>query len=277
MDIVGIDIGGTKTSIGLVDIQKGIVLSKKIIPSKKFKDDKKNLENIISNTIELIGNKKIKNIGIGVPELINNKGLIKGNYNFNWNNKKLDNFFPNKYKVIVDSDVRCHLRAEKFYGHGQKYKNFIYINIGTGLSYSHFKNNQIYEGANGYAIHFASSKITLYNPLNKKKISLVPEDFYSGKAITKFFREFKQSKKQDILLNNIADSLASLIGNLINSIDPELIVMGGGVVNNNLKFRNLLIKYTRKYILAKDVKKIKILISKLKEETGLLGAAAVFK
>ena len=277
MNVAGIDIGGTKTSIGIVDIKKGKVLSKIIIPSKKFKDDKKNLDNIINTTIKLIDNKKIKNIAIGVPELINNKGVIKGNYNFNWKNKKLINFFPNKYNVIVDSDVRCHLRAEKFYGHGQKFKNFIYINIGTGLSYSHFKNNQIYTGANGYAIHFASSKITLYNPVNNKKISLIPENFYSGKAIMTFLKKFKQSKKQDLLLNNIADSLGSLIGNLINSIDPELIVMGGGVVNNNFKFRNLLIKYTRNYILSEDVKKIKILISKLKDDTGLLGAAAVFK
>ena len=53
--------------------------------------------------------------------------------------------------------------------------------------------------------------------------------------------------------------------------------MGGGVINNNLKFKGLLIKYTRNYILSKDVKKIKILISKLKEDTGLLGAAAIFK
>ena len=277
MNIVGIDIGGTKTSIGVVDIRKGNLLSKIIIPSKKYKDDKKNLDNIIYNTIKIIGNQKIINIGIGVPELINNEGIIKGNYNFNWNNKNLTNFFPSKYKVIVDSDVRCHLRAEKFYGHGKKLNNFIYVNIGTGLSYSHFKNDKIYSGANGYAIHFASSKITLYNPLNNNKISLIPEDFYSGKAIFKFLKKYKESKKQNIILNNIADSLASLIGNLVNSIDPELIIMGGGVVINNLKFRNLLIKNIPKYILSKDVKKIKILMSKLKDDTGLLGAAAVFK
>ena len=89
--------------------------------------------------------------------------------------------------------------------------------------------------------------------------------------------KLKKSKKQNIILNNIADSLASLIGNLVNSIDPELIIMGGGVVINNLKFRNLLIKNIPKYILSKDVKKIKILMSKLKDDTGLLGAAAVFK
>ena len=176
--VVGIDIGGTKTSIGIIDIKMGKILSKIIISSKTYKNDKRNLDNIVANTIKLIGKKQIKKIGIGVPELINNSGIIKGSYNFNWENKKLINYFPKKYKVIVDSDVRCHLRAEKFYGHGLKLKNFIYINVGTGLSYSHFKNNQIYSGAKGYAIHFASSKITLYNPLSDKKISLVPEDFF---------------------------------------------------------------------------------------------------
>lgn len=277
MIVAGIDIGGTKTSIGIVDIKKGTVNSKIIIPSKEFKNDKKNLDLIISNTIKFIGSKKIKHIGIGVPELINNKGIIKGNYNFNWNNKNLTNYFPKKFKVQIDSDVRCHLRAEKFYGHAKKFKNFIYINIGTGLSYSHFKNNQIYSGANGYAIHFASSKITLYNPTKNKKISLVPEDFYSGKSMMSLIKKNKNKKKLNLILDNIADSLGSLIGNLINSVDPAVIIMGGGVIINNLNFRNSLIKYSRNYIFAQDTKKIKILISKLKDDTGLLGAAAIFK
>jgi predicted NBD/HSP70 family sugar kinase len=277
MKVIGIDIGGTKTSIGIVDITKGKVISKIIISSKKFKSDKKNLNSIIYNTINLIDKKNIKYIGIGVPELINNKGIIKGNYNFKWNNKNLINFFPNKFKVVVDSDVRCHLRAEKFYGHGKKLKNFIYLNIGTGLSYSHFKDNKIYSGANGYAIHFASSKITLYNPLNNKKISLTPEELYSGKAIMSFLKKYKNTKIQNVILKNIAESLGSLIGNLINSVDPGAAVMGGGVIINNSKFKNLLIKYSRNYILSEDVKKIKFLTSKLKNDTGLLGAAAIFK
>ena len=99
MNVVGIDIGGTKTSIGIVDIKKGTVNSKIIIPSKKFQNDKKNLDLIISNTIKFIGSKKIKHIGIGVPELINNKGIIKGDYNFNWNNKNLAKFLLFQLKL----------------------------------------------------------------------------------------------------------------------------------------------------------------------------------
>ena len=40
MKVIGIDIGGTKTSIGMVDIRKGRIISKIVIPSKKYKDDK---------------------------------------------------------------------------------------------------------------------------------------------------------------------------------------------------------------------------------------------
>ncbi|MDC0056915.1 ROK family protein [Alphaproteobacteria bacterium] len=275
--IIGIDIGGTKTSIGIVDIKYGKILKKISIPSKKNTNDKKNLDYIISKTLSLAKNSSIKKIGIGVPELINNKGIIRGSYNFQWQNKNLAQYFPKSFLVKVDSDVRCHLRAEKFYGHGKKNNNFIYINIGTGLSYSHYKNNMIYSGASGFAIHFASSNITLYDPKKEKKISLIPEDLYSGKSIMKYLKNIKTSKKRSVYLNNISESLASLIGNLVNSVDPSLIVLGGGVVLNNSEFKKLLIFHTRKFIFCDDVKSIKILLSKLKIDTGVIGAAAIFR
>ncbi|SVB16959.1 uncharacterized protein METZ01_LOCUS169813 [marine metagenome] len=277
MQVIGIDIGGTKTIIGIIDITKGKVIKKISISSKQFQNDKENLKSIVSNTIDIIGKLKINKIGIGVPELIDNKGIIRGDYNFNWLNKNLADNFPKKFKVIVDSDVRCHLRAEKLYGHGKNAKNFIYINIGTGLSYAHFKNNEIYSGANGFAIHFASSKITLFDPKRNKKISLIPEDFYSGKSIMTYFKKNKNNKKQKVILENIADSLGSLIGNLVNTVDPGFIVLGGGVVLNNIEFRKMLINYSHNYFFCKDIKKIRILVSKLKIDTGVLGAAAIFK
>jgi len=275
--VIGIDIGGTKTSIGLVDLKLGKILKKITVSSKKFKNDKKNLDYIVRETLNFTENIKVKKIGIGVPELINNKGIIKDSYNFKWNNKNLVNYFPKKFNTKVDSDVRNHLRAEKYFGYGKVSKNFIYVNIGTGLSYSHFKDNKIYSGSNGFAIHFASSKITLYNPKNNQKTSIVPEDLYSGKSIIKYLNKYKNNKKKLSYLNNISESLASLIGNLVNSVDPNMIVLGGGVVVNNKVFRNLLINHIRKYIFSNDVKSIRIVLSKLKVDTGLIGAATLFR
>ena len=94
--IIGVDIGGTKTSIGIVDIKSGKILKKESISSKKYANDRKNLDYIISQTLSLAKNSLIKKIGIGVPELINNKGIIRGSYNFKWHNKNLAHYFPQK-------------------------------------------------------------------------------------------------------------------------------------------------------------------------------------
>ena len=277
MITLGIDIGGTKTSIGIVNLQNGKILTKKIIPSKKYKNDNKNLEFIVNTSLELIKGKNIKKVGIGVPELINNSGIVKGNYNFNWNNRNLANYFPIKFNIKVDSDVRCHLRAEKLYGLAKKYKNFIYVNIGSGLSYAQFNDNKINSGGNGYAIHFASSKIYLYDWKKNKKLSLVPEDFYSGKEILIINKKFKNKKKYNLIIDNVAKSLGSMLANLVNTVDPQNIVLGGGLIINNINLKKLLIKHTKDFILAKELKKMKIETSKLKDNTGLIGAASIFK
>ena len=276
MKTIGVDIGGTKTAIGIIDYQTGKISKKLIFPSKSFKNDSKNLNFIIEKTLVLSNANRINHIGIGVPELINKKGIIKGNYNFNWSNINLAKYFPKNIKVLVDSDVRCHLRAEKYFGVARNYKNFAYINIGTGLSYAQFKENEIYSGANGYAIHFASSKISLYDWKKNKKISLIPEDYYSGKEIVKILN-IKNTQKKNRIMKNVAGSLATIIGSLINTIDPAKIVLGGGVVIHNAYFTKILISNIRKYILADEVKKINIVTSKLKDNTGLLGAGLLFK
>ncbi len=290
--IIGIDIGGTKTRCGIVNLKNGKVLEKKTIQSKKFRNDKKNLANIRDLCFDLINlaeNKyktKISKIGIGIPELINKNGVIRDEYNFKWHNFKFQKYF-NKYKLnaIADSDVRNALRAEKFYGLGKKYKNLIYVNIGTGLSYSQYRDNEIYLGNKGYAIHFASSKLIMFDPTSNKKISLIPEKFYSGKSITKYLTKldnninynYTYNNKQIKYLNNISESLGSLIANLINSIDPQAVILGGGVVIKNIIFQKTILINIRKYILAKDCKKIPIKFSKLNDDAGLIGATALFK
>ena len=93
----------------------------------------------------------------------------------------------------------------------------------------------------------------------------------------KYLNKYNNNNKKLSYLTNISESLASLIGNLVNSVDPHMIILGGGVVVNNKVFRNLLINHIRKYIFSNDVKSIRIVLSKLKVDTGLIGAAAIFR
>ena len=70
---------------------------------------------------------------------------------------------------------------------------------------------------------------------------------------------------------------SSLIGSLINTIDPHKLVLGGGVIINNAYFKKILIDHIRKFILADEVKKINIKTSKLTDNTGVIGAGLLFK
>ena len=277
MKAIGIDIGGTKTSIGVVDLKSGKISQKVEFLSKFYDNDADNLNKIINSAEVLAKRNTINNIGIGVPELIDNQGIVRGSYNFKWDKLNFKKCFSRNMKVSVDSDVRNHLRAEKFFGHGVRHKNFAYINIGSGISYAQMINNKVYNGYRGYAIHFGSSLLYLYDSKTKKVYSQIPEDHYAGKSIVENLDKLKTKNEKLFYLNQIAISLASMIGNLINTIDPQFVVLGGGVVLNNKLFTKNLIRYTRDFIIASDAKKMKFQISKLKKNTGLIGAGLLHK
>ena len=277
MKVIGIDIGGTKTSIGIVNTKSGKISQNLEFPSRSFNHDSDNLEKIVSTAKDLAKKNSINYIGIGVPELIDNQGIVRGSYNFNWDKLNFKKCFSKNMNVFVDSDVRNHLRAEKFFGHGIRHKNFAYVNIGSGISYALLINNEIYSGYRGYAIHFGSSLLNLYDNKTKQTYSQIPEDHYSGKTIFENIDKLKTKNEKLFYLNKVAISLASMVGNLINTIDPEFIVLGGGMVLNNKLFTKNLIEYSRDYIIALDAKKMKFYISKLKKNTGLIGAGLLHR
>ena len=115
----------------------------------------------------------------------------------------------------------------------------------------------------------------------RKNIEKMSEDVLTNslteKYKIKFLKKYNKSPKKKIFINNIAESLGSLIANLINSVDPSMVVLGGGVVVKNENFRDKLIQYIRNFIFAKDLQSMKIKISKLGDHTGLIGPAALFK
>ena len=79
------------------------------------------------------------------------------------------------------------------------------------------------------------------------------------------------------VLIDVSESTGSLIASLINTVDPHQVILGGWVIVNNIFLKNNIIKFTKKYILAKDAKKIKISVSNFRDNTGILGAGLLFK
>lgn len=251
--IIGIDIGGSKIIAGLV--KNAEVFHKTKIPTPKNKKEFFiELQLIIGQLIERAGGRKnIKGIGCGIGGALElQKGMI-----LSWSNVKfLDGFnIKNwlkdkfKYEVKIDNDARCFTRGEYLWGAGKGYKNIIGITLGTGVGGGIIINGKIIYGANGSAGEIGHMVIDQERNLEELTVKLVRKNKFSEKSINK-------SKK----------NLGIGIANIINILDPEAIVIGGGAA-----------KAMKKFIVSPIAgKKVKILTAKLGENAGVVGAAALF-
>lgn len=178
------------------------------------------------------------------------------------------------YQVLMDNDTNCFLRAEVKSGAVQKYKNVYGIIIGTGVGGALWLNNDIYKGANGGAgepeamIIDISSGLNLeksYQKLTQGNTANLAAEAYAG----------------DVLANKIFDELGVMFGiafaNIVNIVDPEAIVVGGGAVGAGELFLDQVRKTMREHINSEDTKKkIKVLQSKVKM-AGAVGAALLIE
>lgn len=288
MYIIGIDIGGTKISAGLVH-------NRKII--RKIKEGTKTgkkallmqLVDMIKWCIRDIDKSRIKGVGIGCPGPANYKtGLIINPPNLPQLRKvNIKRYVERrlKLKTRVDNDVHVIAIAEQKFGQGRKLKNFLVVAIGTGIGSGIILDGRHYEGIGnageiGATIIDRSKKARAYG-----KGSL--EGLASGAAIVKtakriFGRELmaselaKMARKGNKRAKKILEQAGRYIGvglaNIVNMYDPELIILAGGVRESGSYIINAARQELRRLV---NHRACKVVWSRL-DDPGVLGAAALF-
>lgn len=244
---LGIDVGGTKIKAILLDNKNKSVLVFNIATPKNKKAFLENLEREIS---KIIKNKNISGIGIGLPGTIDIKRgvLIKAKnlpYLKNWQVKK--SFLKFNKNIKIENDSRCFLIAEAFLGAGRKYKNIVALTIGTGIGGGIMINGKIYYGKNYVAGEFG------YTIIQDEKTL---EQLGAKNAFLKY------GDRSEIIGIGVA--------NLINSFDPEVVILGGGRITNKGINLDVVKKTAKKYILFKNTPIVK---TKLGENSQAIGAA----
>ncbi len=277
---IGVDIGGTKMLAVLFD-------GENVIEEYTLATPKDNVEhffimlNALINPLEEKARKnkiKIKGIGLGIAGTINYKeGKILNSPNIPIINNveiiaKLKEIMP--FSIFLDNDANCFLRAEKYLGAAQKYNNIYGIVIGTGIGGAWWFNNQIYQGTYGGAGEPGSMVINFengleleesYHRLMKNNPALIAQEAYKGNDLAKkTFNEFGKD-------------LGFALANIINIIDPEAIVVGGGVSEVSDLFLTETKKAMLNHIASSESKQIKLLKSKLGKKAGAIGAALLIK
>lgn len=288
--VLAFDIGGTKIASGIVEFSEN---GYKIFDYQKIKTPR-NKDGVIKKLIELVNyyqeNNNFNKIGISFAGQVDNeKGVVIFSPNIKgWKNDNIKKIIKEKTGINteIDNDVKCFALGEMKFGQSKKYKNIVYLAIGTGIGGAIEIDNKLYRGENNIAGEFGHMVIvnngTKYSCVNKGYW----EQYVSGKAIERLYFQLYENKKKakEIAIDSIkgvkkdkkvikeaSSYLAIGLTNIINTINPELILVGGSVVK-----QDEILKLAKKEVLKKVLipgRKTKIVRSSLKDEAMLVGAA----
>lgn len=289
---IGIDIGGTKIAGGLVDLTVGTLLDQAELPTPRGQGADAILAVAAEIADRMQGNAEAKGIasagiGVGLPELVGLDGVPGSSWIADWSRSDIAGSLRGHGPVVVDSDVRVAARAELHYGHGKAMPSFAFVSAGTGLSFASCIDGVVQRGANGFAIHFASSELVAFDSVSGRRTDFVLESFASGLGMAGVYkaRTGQVATARDIvegragpegvqLLDEATTTLASYLGQMINMIDPHGIVIGGGLGTAQPYFERVRSKVPA-YIWAEACRGLPVLASALGPAAGVIGAAAL--
>jgi fructokinase len=282
---IGIDLGGTKT--------EGILLNENLEPieRKRIPTPQNDYNAVLNSIVDLVNDLKTKTnestIGICTPGAISKKtGLIK-----NSNTQcligmplKEDLEKAMEQKVLMENDANCFAMAEAKMGAAKDYNMVFGVIMGTGVGGGIVINKKIHQGRTNIAGEWGHH--TLHQNGNKcycGKTGCV-ETYISGPALEKKWNELtgKQESLPQIIQNfdndiatqwknEFLNNFGTALANVIDILDPDAIVLGGGV--SNISF---LYDEGKKAVYDKvfsDLVDTPILKNQLGDSAGVFGAS----
>lgn len=273
---IGIDLGGTKVNVGLVQYNE-ILSSKKQKLPKNCKDEWDVLKLIISLTKEVIGNHKIAGIGVGVPSILDRKnGIIHEVQNIpTWKEVHLGAILEKEFDVPVsiDNDANCFALGEYYFGEGKGCSNFVGLTLGTGMGSGIITNDKLMGDANGGSGEFGMIPY----------LDGVIEDYCAGS----FFKNILKIDGEDIsklaasgdakalkAYEQFGEHIGYAIGIILYAIDPEKIIIGGSIALSSQYFDKGLKNSLSKFAYKKTLDNIEIIYSNT-PNIAILGSAAL--
>jgi glucokinase len=310
---IGADIGGTNIKYGMVS-SSGRILACGIIPSCKTSGKKGVLRNLRKGIDSLLvsakkSKLKINSIGIGVPGTVDlPKGRIIGippNLPFMADfslRKYLRRFYP--YPIYVDNDANVMALAEYKFGAAKGYKNCICITLGTGIGSGIIFNGKLFRGSSfvgpelghtsicfeGIRCHcgnygcvemYASEPAMLKRAkelLKKNSASilyqLTQDNLNRLKAKDLFLAEKLKDKVAQKVIQKTACYLGTALSSAVNLINPEIVVIGGGVaLSAGRNFFKMIEKEIKTRAFPSATQNLKIVKAKLGNDAGFIGAS----
>jgi glucokinase len=291
---IGVDVGGTKIACGLLRSSSGEVLAGRAIPTRPERGG----EAVLSDVLEMARESKAEaerlglrtlGVGVGVPELVDAEGNLTSENAIPWLGVPVAARLTEVAPAVVESDVRAAALAEATFGAGEPFGTFVYVSVGTGISSCLVQEGRPYRGARGNALVLASAPTTSTCPRCGNVFDSVLEDFASGPALVARYNERGRgsvARAEEVVaaardgdapaaevVESAGEALGSSVGFLINVLDPEAVVVGGGLGTAGGLYWESLLRSARRRVWSDASREVAFLPAGLGPDAGMAGAA----
>lgn len=307
---IGIDLGGTKILIALVNRETGEVLEHVKKKTKKDKGPKNIIKKMLEGIEELLENSgktldDISSIGVGAAGQIDRQnGILIAAANLDCYDLDIKGILSEKFNipVFVGNDVEIAAIGEQKFGAGRGCDDFVCVFVGTGVGSAIIKDGKIITGATGtageighiivdlngrqcscgahgcleaYASRSAIER-RIEGALKKGRKSCILDYLETGKSITSSMIQKSIEREDELVLQCVTEAseyLSGGIASIINFVNPELVILGGGLIEAVDYFYQKTIKKARAKSLPVPAEKIQFKKAVLGDYSGVIGAA----
>lgn len=299
--VIGVDFGGTSIKMGVVQGTE-IIDHAPPIATQEFASAK-DLIHAMERTINDLRqhHPKVAAVGIGLPGVVDfHKGIVADLTNVpGWYRVPIKSILSDAIQlpVVTDNDAHCMAYAEWKLGAARGCRDVICVTLGTGIGGGIIANGQIVRGASFGAGHIGQMSINLHGRTGAYGNKGALEDYIGNREMVLDARELyhqnNQHQRADLtpatlaeaahagdpiaqqVWENFAEKLASALMSCVYLLNPEIIVLGGGVARAG----DILFTPLNKHLLAQIPPQfsdtLSVVAAQFGSESGILGAAVL--
>lgn len=311
---IGIDLGGTNLK-GIIINRSGEGRHLTRIPTEAHRGGRHVMENIlrlIGMLIEKEGSKdNILGVGVGTPGFVSEDGTVYAAENLpGWKGTQLYDPISAKYalRAIGANDATVAALAEARYGAGRGVRNMVLLTLGTGIGGGIVTDYHLYTGTHGMAgelghiivetdgiqcncglkgcveryasatgiVYLAQKYSAEVSGNDETELSLLVKK--DAEAVTSKVVYDYVNRNDAVALRvheTVCDMLGRLVGIICNTLSPDRVVLGGGVMNAGQIVIDTVSKYAARNCWPMVWEKCSLVPAALSEDAGVLGAAAM--
>ncbi len=291
---LGLDVGGTKTLGGVVDVSTGEILAQRKISTQPERGGEAVLQDTVRLAEELKASSEkdgveIEAVGIAVAELVDSTGFVRSAQTIGWRGIDVRGAFEHIAPAIVESDVRAAALAETRYGAGRPFRIFAYLSVGTGISSCLVLDGVPFAGSRGNALVLASAPFTSVCHQCGSLQDNVLEDVAAGPALVARYSALTGrhvTSGQEVMaalasgdpdacyvLSTAGEALGNSVAWLVNVLDPEAVVVGGGLGLAGGLYWDRFVTSARQHIWSEATRDLPILRGNLGPVSACIGAS----